>query len=169
MSDKMHCKNLIVVLFLVFLTVSVTAMGEKPPGSIKAPDFTLEDLSGKPVSLSKFRGKNVVLNFWAPWCSPCRSEFPDFQKLSNSIKDKDIELVTVGIGETIDSLKQFMKKNNFNFRVLADPNGVASSKYRVRGIPVTYVINKEGKIMARVVGARPWSEKMVRKLIESKE
>lgn len=125
---------------------------------IQANDFKLQDLSGKEVSLSDFKGKKVYLNFWATWCPPCKGEIPDIEKLYNETKNSDLVILAVDIGEDRDTVQSFLKSNNYNFNVLLDMDQSTASKYSISGIPTSYFINKDGTISAKRVGAMSLSE-----------
>jgi peroxiredoxin len=115
---------------------------------IKAEDFILKDLRGNDVSLSSLKGKNIMLNFFATWCPPCKTEMPDMEKLYQETKDTDLIILAVNLGEDINTIKAFMDKNKYNFRVLLDLKGDIATTYNVSAIPTTYFINKEGNIVS---------------------
>ncbi|WP_102401558.1 peroxiredoxin family protein [Haloimpatiens massiliensis] len=119
----------------------------------KSTDFTLKNIEGKTVKLSDFKGKKVFLNFWATWCEPCRSEIPDMIKLQNEIKDSNIVILAINIGESKNKVEDFVKKNNMNFTVLLDEEQKVASKYSVSGIPTTYLIDENGKLIKWTTGA----------------
>lgn len=122
-----------------------------------APDFTLSDLDGNEVSLSDFKGKVVFLNFWATWCPPCRNEMPSMEALYQKLKDKDFELLAVSLDRQGSSaVKPFIRDYGLTFPILLDLDGKVARTYRVRGIPSTFVVDKEGLIAERIVGARDW-------------
>jgi peroxiredoxin len=116
-----------------------------------APDFELSDLSGKQVKLSDFRGKNVVLNFWASWCPPCREEMPEFQRIYSENSDKLI-FVGVNLQESKENAESFVKKLGIIFPILLDPNSNVKNMYNVFTQPVTYFIDSSGKIVDKKFG-----------------
>lgn len=121
-----------------------------------APDFTVVDDEGNQVSLSSFRGKPVVVNFWASWCGPCKSEMPDFQKAWEQYGDEVqfmIVNMTDGHQETVDSAKAFLAKLGYTFPVFFDTEQDAAMTYGVSAIPATYFISAEGGLVARAAGA----------------
>ncbi|WP_138204630.1 TlpA disulfide reductase family protein [Haloimpatiens lingqiaonensis] len=119
----------------------------------KSTDFTLKDLQGKTVKLSDFKGKKVFLNFWATWCGPCKREIPDMIKFQEEIKDDNIVILAVNIGDSKSKVEDFVKKNNINFTVLLDEKQQVAIKYNVSGIPTTYLIDENGKLVKWTTGA----------------
>lgn len=116
-----------------------------------APDFELKDLSGKSVRLSDFRGKSVILNFWASWCPPCREEMPEFQRIYNENKDK-LAVIGVNLQESKENSEAFVKKLGITFPILLDPNAEVKDIYNVFTQPVTYFIDANGKIADKKFG-----------------
>lgn len=127
---------------------------EKDKKYPKAPEFTLTDLKNKKVSLSDYKGKYVMINFWATWCSACKSELPDLEKFYNENKNnKDFKLLTIDVGENKDVVEKFMKENKYNFDVLLDKNTEVSYDYTATALPTTVLIDKEGYIKKIILGA----------------
>lgn len=119
----------------------------------KAIDFKLKDLDGKEFSLSELKGKKVFLNFWATWCPPCRGEMPEIEKLYQETKDSDLVIVTIDLGEPLDTVKSFINNNKYNFKVLLDSDQSVSSKYGISSLPTSYFIDVNGNIVAKNLGA----------------
>ncbi|HCC07604.1 MAG TPA: TlpA family protein disulfide reductase [Clostridiales bacterium] len=133
--------------------IDLPVASEKIPADI-AINFTAEDLNGNKVSLSDYKGqKNVFLNFWATWCPPCRLEMPEIEKIYQEYKDKDLIILTVNLGEDKNTVNEFIKNNNYNFKVLLDSDQTISQLYNITSIPVSYFIDKEGNISAKQVGS----------------
>ncbi|HEX9026040.1 MAG TPA: TlpA disulfide reductase family protein [Clostridium sp.] len=118
----------------------------------KAIDFKLKDLNGQELSLSDLKGKKVFLNFWATWCPPCKAEMPEIEKLYQETKDNDLVIVTVEIGESLDTVKPFIDSNKYSFKVLLDPDQSVATKYNIASIPTSYFIDAEGYIISKHVG-----------------
>ena len=118
-------------------------------------DFTLEDLNGSKVSLSKLKGKKVYLNFWATWCPPCKEEMPDLEKLYQETKDSDLVILAVNVGEDKKTVQDFITKNKYNFPVLLDVKGEVSQLYQVSGIPTSYFIDTNGFLDNGTTGGLP--------------
>ena len=118
-----------------------------------APDFSLTDIGGQKTSLSDFRGKAIILNFFASWCPPCRAEIPDFVELQKAYADKGFTFVGVSLVDAKES-KDFASKMNINYPVLVDDGKVSALYGPVRSIPTTFVIDKDMKIAKMYIGAR---------------
>ena len=117
-------------------------------------DFTVTDVNGKEVKLSDFGGKPIVINFWASWCGPCRSELPAFDKVAKENEGKvHFLMVNLLSGETETKVKEFVQKENFSFPLYFDNTGKAADAYNVSGIPVTVFIDAQGKVRKSQVGA----------------
>ena len=130
--------------------------GETEAQGSEAPDFTVYDLEGNPHKLSDFRGKPVLLNFWASWCGPCQMEMPDFQKYYESHGDKVnfvIVNLTDGQQETVESASAFIAEKGYTFPVYYDTDIDAAMKYSVSAVPVSYFIDAEGRFVAWAQGA----------------
>ncbi|MDR0447107.1 MAG: TlpA family protein disulfide reductase [Treponema sp.] len=121
-------------------------------------DFSLPLLTGGNASLSSYRGKVVLLNFWATWCPPCRAEMPSMEVLYQRLKNQGLEILAVDLGEDTATVQQFIRNNPYTFPVLLDRNNRIGSQYGARSIPTTFVIDREGKIIGGVVGAIRWDE-----------
>lgn len=132
--------------------------------SNRAPDFTLTNLEGKSVSLSDFRGKPLLLNFWATSCPPCRYEMPFLQEIYEKWSDKGVTIVTIDIGEEQSQVSEFMKTSKLTLPVLLDVKGSIAAKYSIQYIPTTYFIDKDGIIKEKVIGAFTGKEAIETKL-----
>lgn len=132
----------------------------------KAPDFTLKDVSGKDVSLSSFKGKPVLLNFWATWCPYCRKERAHLNALYKEYRDRGLIILSVSTDQSAAKVKEYLKQTPAEFTVLSDSSGTASSLYSVGGLPTSYLINRDGIIKHRFVGFREWTEAGSKSLID---
>ena len=119
-----------------------------------APDFTVLDQNGHQVRLSDYKGKPVVLNFWATWCYYCKVEMPDFDKAYEKYPDVQFVMVnaTDGIQETMDSAKEYIEQEGFHFDVFFDTELEAVNAYYVTGFPSTFFIDESGNLITRSSG-----------------
>lgn len=134
---------------------------------VVAPDFTLKDLKGNQVTLKNFKGRVVFLNFWATWCPPCRREMPSMERLYKQLKDRDFTMLAVDMQESEKRVRAFISEFSLSFPVLLDLNGDISSLYGIVGLPTTYIIDREGKIIGKAVGPRDWSSQESKQLFQS--
>jgi peroxiredoxin len=115
-------------------------------------DFTLGALDGSRRSLSSFKGKVVLLSFWATWCGPCKAELPSIQALYNKMSAKGLVVLAVDLGEGKAKVAQFVREYGLTFPVLLDTDASVGSSYGASSIPTNYLIDRSGRIIARVVG-----------------
>lgn len=133
-----------------------SAFGSTPSDFKPAPDFELPDVNGKKVRLSDFKGKVIILDFWATWCPPCRAEIPGFIELYNKYKDKGVVIIGISLDEGgVKDVLPFMKEFGINYHILIGNYKVTQDYGGIRGIPTTFVIDKKGNIRAKYVGYRP--------------
>ena len=126
------------------LPVEAAGVGIKP-GDL-APDFSLATLDGATVKLSELRGKHVIINFWATWCGPCRSEMPAIEEVYQRHRDDGLVILAINVRESNGDISPYIKKIGVTFPVLLDRTGQVSSRYRVKAMPTTYLINPDGRI-----------------------
>jgi len=125
---------------------------------VPAPDFTLPGLDGQTVSLADYRGKVVLLNIWATWCPPCVEEMPSMEKLYQELKAESFEILAVSMDKSgAQAVLPFMKKHKLNFPALTDTEGALKTLYRTTGVPESFVIDKDGIIVEKVIGPRDWA------------
>lgn len=132
-----------------------------------APDFTLVDANGKPVSLKEFRGKVVFLNFWAAWCAPCREEMPSMQRLYQEFRGQGFEIVGVNVKDRRADALAFLRKLEITYPVVLDPEGKVGELYGAFGMPLTYLIDRRGVVLARLMGPADWHAPGARALIRA--
>jgi peroxiredoxin len=117
-----------------------------------APDFSRADLNGKTVQLSKYRGKIVLLNFWATWCGPCREEMPAFSKWQVDYTSKGLQVIGLSMDDDADSVKQFLVKHPVSYPIVMADAKFADNFGSVLGLPLSYLIDAQGRIVARFQG-----------------
>jgi len=145
--------NKVLISFMIVLMLAACSQSSAVEIGQSAPDFSLTGVDGQKTSLSDFKGKAVILNFFANWCPPCKAEIPDFVELQKQYGDKGFTFVGVSLVGLQES-KEFVGQMKINYPVLVD-DGKAGALYGpVRAIPTTFVINKDMKIVKMYVGAR---------------
>jgi peroxiredoxin len=137
------------VILLAIGTLFLRAETENSP----APDFTIKDLQGNALTLSSFRGKVLLLNFWATWCPPCRAEIPDFVEAYQEYKAKGLEIIGVSVDRVPpEKLKMFLSQAKINYPIALADQKLIEDYQPGNYIPVTIIIDKKGKIRFRQVG-----------------
>jgi peroxiredoxin len=149
---------------------AVRAVSVKPGKERKAaPDFSLKDSTGQTVKLSDFRGKVVLLNFWATWCEPCQVEIPWFVDLQQTYKDRDLVVIGASMDDDgWDSVKPYIEKRKINYRMIIANEELSAKFGGVENLPTTFVIDREGRIAATHVGlvSKSRYQNDIRNLIE---
>ncbi len=153
-------------LLLALLALSVGDAFAASPGlshtltaldrPVAAPGFTLADLDETPHRLADYRGRVVVINFWAVWCPPCRREMPSLERLRQRFKDRPFTILAINEGEDLDRIQPFLweLEPTPGFTVLLDPELTVSRAFGVRGLPTSVILDKRGRIVYRAVGGR---------------
>jgi peroxiredoxin len=151
-------KLMLLIAFLVLVHITGILPGDSAkadlPGlavGIEAPDFQLKDLQGHTVKLSDFRGKKVMLNFWAPWCPPCKQEMPEMQKFHEAAGN-EVSILAVNIDPQYNSAK-FLGKMGITFPILLDGEDKVNTQYGVMTIPTTFFIDEKGIIQDKYLSA----------------
>lgn len=132
----------------------------------RAPDFSARTLQGQPVSLEQLRGEVVLLNIWATWCPPCREEMPSMERLHQQLGPQGLRVVAVSIdaepgqldagGRPGGDVAEFAREMGLTFDIWADPAGHIQRTYRTTGVPESFVIDRRGNIVKKVIGATEW-------------
>lgn len=144
-----------------------------------APDFHATDLQGQPVSLQSLKGEVVLLNIWATWCPPCRAEMPSMQRLHEQLGPEGLRIVAVSIDANVGSegpdgrpggdVAGFAKEFKLTFPIWRDPSGQIQKVYRTTGVPESFVIDRDGIIAKKVIGATDWDSEanidLIRRLL----
>lgn len=132
-----------------------------------AANFKLKDLKGDEISLASLRGKVVFLNVWATWCAPCREEMPSIESLYKDFKaNKDFVVLAVSQDTDGAMVRPFLEQNHLSFTVLLDPRNEVGERYDVNGIPETFIIGRDGRIVAHHVGPYDWSNADIREALQ---
>ena len=130
-----------------------------------AADFQLPDLNEQPHRLQDQRGKVVLLNFWATWCAPCLQEMPLMDQLAQTLRQQPFVIWAVAMKEDRDQVAPFMDKHQFQFTALLDRDGAVSARYKLRGLPTTYLIDCRGNTVGWSLGPQEWTSDAVRTLL----
>lgn len=132
-----------------------------------APSFELPDLKGEKVSLAALSGKVVLLNFWATWCTPCRAEMPGMERLWRQYHDRGLAIVAISVDEGGEKrIASFVRRLNLSYPILLDPQSDTADRYDVSGLPASFLIDGEGRLIGRMVGGREWDKPEAVSLIE---
>ncbi|MBO0999099.1 thiol-disulfide oxidoreductase ResA [Bacillus sp. SD075] len=129
-----------------------------------APNFVLTDMEGKEHKLSDYKGKGVFLNFWGTYCKPCEYEMPYMENQYNNFKDQGVEILAVNVGESDYAVNNFITKHDLTFPVMIDKGREVENAYRVDILPVTFLVDKEGKVIDIITGAL--TEESIQKYME---
>lgn len=150
----------VVVPFLLLLSFNANAalstelieLEHKP----MAPRFSLPDMQDKQRELSDYLGKPVIISFWGTWCPPCRKEIPYFNRASEKLKDDDIVMLFVNINEAKETIEAFIKKVPINLTILRDETAEQLANWNLTGLPVTFILDPEGRVAYQAMGERAW-------------
>ncbi|MBL4614909.1 MAG: TlpA family protein disulfide reductase [Magnetovibrio sp.] len=147
-------------VMVALMTTGVMAKQALNPmaGKPMAPDFKLKNLDGQFQSLSDFKGKVVIINFWATWCPPCRAEMPSMQRAWEKIQDKGVMMLAIHVGGNEDKIWSFVGDYELDFTVLIDAKSRVADAWPMQGLPSTFVIDPQGRIIYRAIGAREWDD-----------
>jgi len=130
----------LIALFIASGWARAAGIGEK------APDFTGKTLSGKNIKLSELRGRMVLINFWGTWCAPCKEELPYFNRLYGKYKGVGLEILAVNVDKVVSQAAAMSGALGLTFPTVLDPSGDVSDLYRIRNMPTTYVVGRDGVI-----------------------
>ncbi len=156
----MRGKHLLII-FCWLLTAMPALAGNlltPVPGKPVAPGYRLPDMDGESHKLDELKGKVVIVNFWATWCPPCRRELPSMNRAWKKVKGEGIVIVGVNVGEDEDTVFAFNGEYPIDFPVLLDQEGEVIARWPVKGLPTTFVVDPEGRIVYRAIGGRDWDD-----------
>lgn len=186
MNNSSFYKQAFFVVVLLFVAFSLSAQEEMDLsraeqlffdsgfGVLKettaAPDFTVQNLDGKTVSLSDYRGKVVLLNLWATWCPPCREEMPSMQTMYDELKGRGFTILAVAAPnpprETREKIENFVADGQYSFPILIDSEYEVNGIYGTGSIPTSWVVDTDGNLVARLVGATDWTSDSITSAFE---
>lgn len=156
-------------LFTLIMLISVSACKRKesqapvtaagPLERKPAPEITVTPLTGNSIRLSELKGKVVLLNFWATWCPPCREEIPAMMKLNAAMAGKPFQMLAVSVDEGgRPVIEAFFRTSGYMLPAYTDPSGKASASYGITGVPETFIIDKNGIVVKKVIGPLAWDD-----------
>ena len=157
----MLCKSIFkLVILVIFSSVSVAQQ--------LAPDFSGINIhDDKEVHLADYRGKVVLVDFWASWCPPCLLSLPAYEKMRNEIGSLEFEIIAINVDEDTADGIEFLRDHPVTYPVLADPEGVIGIPYRVRSLPIAYLLDRSGHITQIYRNFKPGDEVVIKKAIEA--
>lgn len=157
----------LVVCVVAFAYIVTDSMREKiTEAGDMAPSFKIKTDSGRTMTPTDFGGRILVLNFWATWCQPCVEETPSLMLLSNRLRDKGVVVMGVSIDTDEAAYRRFIQRFGLKFETARDPESNVSAEYGTFKVPETYIINREGKVVEKIIGPKDWSDPAAIRSIE---
>ena len=155
----------LLVLAAVAFAAAAGAAELKPWTGGATPALVLQDLHGRTHRLADYRGKVVLVNFWATWCEPCRDEMPSIERLRQSLAGRPFEVLAVNLGEPLGRIERFLERMPLNFPMLLDRDTGVAKAWKARVIPATFLVGPDGRIRYVHYGELDWSSAPVRKRV----
>jgi peroxiredoxin len=150
----------LLAISLIFSLGALVPAGAKPVKPAPAPAWTLKDVDGKPVPWSQFKGKVVVIDFWATWCPPCRTEIPGYVALQKKYTDDGLVFIGISVDgdDSIPAVKAFVKQFNINYLIVMADDTIQDAFGINQGYPTTFIIDRDGNIRNKKVGREPTAD-----------
>ncbi len=156
-------RKAVLIVVAIALAFAIYKVSRRGPGSAKpggpssgvhavAPDFSLQDLNGQPLDLASYRGKVVLLDFWATWCTPCRGETPHFVEFQNKYREQGLQVIGISMDDGPKPVRAFYEEFKMNYPVALGNEKVAEAYGGVLGLPVTFLIDRDGRVATKYVG-----------------
>ena len=155
---------LLTLILSVCATLSAAQQLRAWPGGA-TPPLALQDLDGRAHALEDYRGKVVLINFWATWCEPCRAEMPSINKLRASLAGQPFAVLAVNLGENEQRIRRFMAQVPLDFTVLLDRDSAAAKAWRARVLPASFLVGPDGRVRYAVIGEYDWEQDAARKAV----
>ncbi|MCO4758350.1 MAG: TlpA family protein disulfide reductase [Oceanospirillaceae bacterium] len=161
-------KNKLLTLWFAFAVMFTASSGVSASNSVLYK-LSFPNVEKQQISLSDYKGKVVLLNFWATWCPPCVKEMPSMERLHQKFAGQDFEIVAISAGETQAAVESFMMEldTELTFPILLDEKGRTFNELGIRGLPMSFLFDRNGKLVRTISGSREWDEQREVKLIES--
>ena len=165
----------VVLLVVAYLVIKMATVPQEPSIALPAPEdrqpfrvsFELPDVQGQLVRLADLRGRPVLINIWATWCSPCREEMPSMNALYKDYSAKGLAIVAIALDEGGKSVvAPFMQAHGLTFPALLDPQNMVGKQLQEPSIPTSYLLDKRGRVIVRVSGPHDWNARQIRRLVE---
>jgi len=164
----MQVKRIATVLAIgLFWVVTAKATGFEARVASPAPELKAHDLTGASKTLTDYRGKVVVLNFWATWCPPCQREMPSLERLRMQMKGRPLEIVAVSSAETPEEVNAYLAKMKLGFPILLDTDSSNTRRWKVFALPTTFVLDTEGQVRHVLTGPTEWDQGEALAVVES--
>lgn len=161
------CMLMVFFLFFIAGCENIGGLGKVKRMEIgkSAPDFVLQDASGKVWKLSSLKGKVVFVNFWATWCKPCRDEMGSMEVLNKTMADKPFQMLSIIFNDDLDMAKSFAERLGATFPVLDNPGDELPQAYMITGVPETFLIDTDGILRHKFIGPYDWNSPEMRNII----
>jgi len=151
----------------LLLAGGAQAAGFEARSATLAPELKAQDLAGAQKTLADYRGKVVLLNFWASWCPPCLREMPSMERLREKMAGRPLAVVALDSAETADEVNGFLSRMKLGFPILLDPDGSNTKRWKVFALPTTFLLDGEGRVRYVLTGPTEWDEGEALGIIES--
>jgi thiol-disulfide isomerase/thioredoxin len=151
----------------LLLAAGVQAAGFEKRATTPAPELRAQDLAGVPKTLADYRGKVVLLNFWASWCPPCLREMPSLERLRVKMAGRPLEIVALDSAEAPQEVNAYLARMKLGFPILLDPDGSNTKRWKVFALPTTFMLDAEGRVRYVLTGPTEWDEGEALGIIES--
>lgn len=162
----MRLHTLFFTLIFLMASQSFAAGGFRQLDPVSPPDLALKDLAGVSRSLDDYKGKVVLVNFWATWCPPCRREMPSMQRLKEKMSGRSFVMLGVDSAEQREEVEAFLKLVKVDFPILLDPDTAATRRWKVFALPTSFLVDRNGKVRYSISGPTEWDEGEAVQIIE---
>lgn len=166
-----HLLNLVALLALIGTGIGTAVAADSLltpiPDRPAAPDFDLAAPDGNRHSLEAMRGKPVIVNFWATWCPPCQAEMPSMQRAWEQVRDEGILMVAINVGEDADTIGKFTDRLPVEFPLPMDLDSKVAQRWPMTGLPTTFVVDPDGRLVYRAQGERDWDDSALLDLVRA--